>query len=65
MPKKLYTKKELDDAVYEVLTIQLLRLRNEIFERGGISKETFTVSHFGTTFSEYEKKTSLSEKVSP
>jgi hypothetical protein len=62
--KEVYTKKELDAAVFEALTIQLLRLRNEVYEKGGMSKEDFTIQHFGREFGDYEKALAEREGIS-
>jgi hypothetical protein len=62
--EKTYTREELDAAVFEALTIQLLRLRNEFYEGGGMSKEDFTIQHFGREFSDYERALADREGIS-
>lgn len=63
-PSKLYTKAELDAAVFEALTIQLLRLRIEVFAKGGMSQSDFTREHFGQGFGEYEIMLAQREGIS-
>jgi len=62
--EKTYTKEELKAAVFEALTIQLLRLRNEFYEKGGMSKDEFTRQHFGSEFGDYEKALAEREGIS-
>ena len=64
MNEKLYTETELKSAIHEAQTIQLLRLRNEIFERGGISQRDFDAAHFGGGFEDYERELAEREGIS-
>lgn len=61
------TKKQLDEiveaAVYEALTIQALRMRNEVFAMAGMTQETFDNTYLDG-LGDFERELAAREGIS-
>lgn len=60
---KTYTEEQVKAKVYEALTIQLLRLRNEVFRWAGIDQSTFDREYLNN-LGPYERKLAKREGIS-
>jgi len=61
-PKLPRTQRELDRLIYRELTVQLLRLHNEVFFAGGMSQGTFA-NEYLNGIGRYERRVAREEGI--